>query len=401
MSGLQSRRAILAVVFASLTTGCVVPRGSQSRLRASSRAALDVIPPTPRLLWTTPLAGWGRPAVRDDSVYSLSRAHELVSLDKTTGAVRWRRPLPLANGEYSRFPMGSVVESTADAVVVGDYDVLAVDRPTGRLMWRFSPGDGYAPGVYLGTVTEDSVYTGSPGGRLHAIDMSDGRSRWSLPLEESQQTTVYQPIVDRGIAFAGFSVFERPTQGGVVAVEARTGIERWRAYFREQSAGAGARNTAWAGGPVTWNHLVVAAASTGSIYSFDRRNGSLVLSMASPQTADVAQDFRPMVVIGNSLVVGSLTGLVVAYRLPSFQERWRYSPTEAGSVLFGMTADGNSVLVPYAGGRLVRLDMEDGRVRWTAQHESGGFVWPPMVDGRRVFAVGETSVTAFRREERR
>ena len=152
---------------------------------------------------------------------------------------------------------------------------------------------------------------------------------------------------------------------------------------------------------MTWNHLVVAAASTGSIYSFDRRNGSLVLSMASPQTADVAQDFRPMVVIGNSLVVGSLTGLVVAYRLPSFQERWRYSPTEAGSVLFGMTADGNSVLVPYAGGRLVRLDLEDGRVRWTAQHESGGFVWPPTVDSRRVFAVGETSVTAFRREERR
>jgi outer membrane protein assembly factor BamB len=397
MSGPQSRRAILAVVFASLTTGCVL----SGRFRASSRAALDVIPPTPRLLWTVPLAGWGRPAVRDDSVYSLSRAHELVSLDKTTGAVRWRRPLPLANGEYSRFPMGSVVESTADAVVVGDYDVLALDRPTGRLMWRFSPGDGYAPGVYLGTVTEDSVYTGSPGGRLHAIDMSDGRSRWSLPLEESHQTTVYQPIVDRGIAFAGFTVFERATQGGVVAVEARTGIERWRAYFREPSAGAGARNTAWAGGPVTWNHLVVAAASTGSIYSFDRRNGSLVLSMASPQTADVAQDFRPMVVIGNSLVVGSLTGLVVAYRLPSFQERWRFAPTEAGSVLFGMTADGNSVLVPYAGGRLVRLDMEDGRVRWTAQHESGGFVWPPTVDGRRVFAVGETSVTAFRREERR
>jgi hypothetical protein len=61
-----------------------------------------------------------------------------------------------------------------------------------------------------------------------------------------------------------------------------------------------------------------------------------------------------------------------------------------------MTADGNSVLVPYAGGRLVRLDLEDGRVRWTEQPESGGFVWPPTVDGRRVFTVGETSITAFR-----
>ena len=108
-----------------------------------------------------------------------------------------------------------------------------------------------------------------------------------------------------------------------------------------------------------------------------------------------------MAVIGDSLVVGSLTGLVVAYRLPSFRERWRYSPPESGSVLFGMTADGNSVLVPYAGGRLVRLDIEDGRVRWTMQRESGVFAWPPVVDIRHVYSVGATSVTAFRREERR
>ena len=149
---------------------------------------------------------------------------------------------------------------------------------------------------------------------------------------------------------------------------------------------------------MTWNHLVVAAASTGSMYSFDRRNGSLVLSIASPQTTDVAQDFRPMVVIGNSLVVGSLTGLVVAYRLPSFQERWRYSPSEAGSVLFGMTADGHSVLVPYAGGRLVRLDLKDGRVRWTAR-QPGAYAWPPVVDDRHVYTVGKTAVTVFRKED--
>jgi outer membrane protein assembly factor BamB len=106
-----------------------------------------------------------------------------------------------------------------------------------------------------------------------------------------------------------------------------------------------------------------------------------------------------MVVIRDSLVVGSLTGLVVAYRLPSFRERWRYSPPESGSVLFGMTADRNSVLVPYAGGRLVRLDPDNGRVRWTTQRESGVFTWPPAVDDRHVYTVGETSVTAFRKED--
>ena len=389
MVGHQSRRAILAVAFTSVTTGCVMTR----RLDA-----LDTVSPTPTTLWTTPLAGWGRPAVRDDSVYALSRVRELVSLDKATGNVRWRRPLPLANSAESRFPMGSVVESTATAVIVGDYDVLALDRRTGRLVWRFSPQDGYAPGMYLGVVTEDSAYTGSPGGWLHAIEMSNGRARWALPLDEGPQTTVYQPIVDRGIVFAGFTVFERPTRGGVVAVDARTGVERWRMHFPVPPGGAGKRNAAWAGGPVSWNHLVIAAASTGSIYSFDRRDGSLILSMAGPQP-DVAQDFRPMVVIGNSLVAGSLTGLVVAYQLPSFRERWRYSPSEAGSVLFGMTADVNSVLVPYAGGRLIRLSLHDGHVQWSSRRESGVFAWPPAVDGRHVYTVGETSVTALRKED--
>ena len=365
--------------------------------RSSSVPA--ALPPSPTQLWTTPLAGWGRPAVRDDALYSLTRAHELVSLDKTTGSIRWRRPLPQAKGESSRFPMGSVVESTTKAVVVGDYDVLALDRRTGRLMWRFSPEDGYAPGVYLGAVTEDSVYTGSPGGRLHSIDMSNGRSRWSLPLEENQPTTVYQPIVDRGIVLAGFTVFGRPATGGIIAVEARTGIERWRAHFPDQSVSVGKRNAAWAGGPVTWSHLVIVAASTGSIFAFDRRDGSVVHSIASPQMANVAQDFLPMVVVRDDLVVGSLTGLVVVYRLPSFQERWRYSPSEPGSVLFGMTADRNAVLVPYAGGRVVGLDLDSGRVRWTTSRASGVFAWPPAVDGRHLYTVGETSVTAFRKED--
>jgi len=387
MFGLPSRRALLAAVLASLTTGCIVTR---------RQGPIDVIPSTPTLLWTAPLAGWGRPAVRGDSVYALSRVHELVSLDKTTGVIRWRRPLPLANGMDSSFPMGSVVESTTDTVIVGDYDVLALDVRTGRLRWRFSPADGYAPGVYLGAVTDDSVYTGSPGGRLHAIDTANGQPRWSLRFDEGRQATVYQPIVDRGIVLAGFSAFGRPTRGGVVAVDARTGVERWRAHFPAPSEDAGERSTGWAGGPVAWNDLVIATASTGSIYALDRRTGSLVLSMASTQAADVAQDFRPMVVTRDSLVVGSLTGLVVAYRLPLFRERWRYSPSEAGSVLFGMTATGNSVLVPYAGGRLVGLDLNDGHVRWTVPRESDVFAWPPAIDGRHVFTVGKTSVAALR-----
>ena len=53
--------------------------------------------------------------------------------------------------------------------------------------------------MYLGVVTEDSAYTGSPGGQLHAIDMSNGRSRWSLPLKESRSEELVGDAVQRGL----------------------------------------------------------------------------------------------------------------------------------------------------------------------------------------------------------
>src|SRR5215213_9335748 len=104
MNALQSSSVLLGAVLSTVTAACFGP----VRMHAPSQAAFElaeVPPPKPTLLWTTPLVGWGRPSVRDDSVYSLTRAHEMVSLDKLTGAVRWRRPLPLANGAYSGFPM--------------------------------------------------------------------------------------------------------------------------------------------------------------------------------------------------------------------------------------------------------------------------------------------------------
>lgn len=388
MNGCRSRSLLAGVVAASLAASC-------SGYRGGIEAVSGISPRTPARLWSTHLPGWGRPTVRGDSLYLLSRAGEVVSLDKATGAVRWRHPSPLDTAGRA-FPQGSLVASNDTTVVAGDYEVLAFSRRTGRLLWQFSPDDGHGPGVYLGVITRDSAFTGSPGGRLHAIDVANGRRRWSLSVMDRNNATVYQPIVDRDLALAGFTEFDRPLRGGVVAVDARTGVERWRRHFWHEPPGDTGRNNAWAGGPVTWRNLVIAAASSGSIYAFDRLSGTLRRRIESPMP-DASQDLLPLVVSRDTLVVGSLTGLVVAYELPSFQERWRYAPAATGSVLFGMTAAGDSVLVPYAGGRIVRLDLDSGRVRWTIPRHTSSFVWPPGVDDRNVYVVGETSVTAFRK----
>ena len=388
MNGCRSRGVLVGFVAASLAASC-------SGYRVGVEAVSEISPHTPARLWTTPLPGWGRPTVRGDALYLLSRAGEVVALDKATGSVRWRHPSPL-NTAGRAFPQGSLVASNDTTVVAGDYEVLAFSRRSGRLLWQFSPDDGYGPGVYLGVITRDSAFTGSPGGRLHSIDISNGQRRWSLSVMDRSDATVYQPIVDRDLALAGYTVFDRPLGGGVVAVDARTGVERWRRRFWHEPPGDTGRNNAWAGGPVTWRDLVIAAASSGSIYAFDRLSGTLRHRIESPMP-DASQDLLPLVVSRDTLVVGSLTGLVVAYELPSFQERWRYAPAAASSVLFGLTAAADSVLVPYAGGRIVKLDLDNGRVRWTIPRHTSSFVWPPGVDDRSVYVVGEMSVTAFRK----
>lgn len=388
MTGSRSRGVLAGFVAASLAAGC-------SGYRVGVEAVSELSPHTPARLWTTPLPGWGRPTVRGDSLYLLSRAGEVVSLDKATGAVRWRHPSPLDTAGRA-FPQGSLVASNDTTVVAGDYEVLAFGRRTGRLLWQFSPEDGYGPGLYLGVITSESAFTGSAGGRLHSIDLSNGRRRWSLSVAEHGDATVYQPIVDRDLVLAGFTEFARPSTGGVVAVDARTGVERWRRRFWHARPGDTGRNNAWAGGPVTWRNLVIAAASSGWIYAFDRLNGTLRRRIETPMP-DASQDLLPLVVSRDTLIVGSLTGLVVAYELPSFHERWRYAPAATSSVLFGMTAAADSVFVPYAGGRIVRLDVDSGRARWTIPRHTNSFVWPPGVDDRSVYVVDETSVTAFRK----
>lgn len=340
-------------------------------------------------LWHVEGQGWGTPAADASTVYFLAKTHEVIALDGGTGARRWSAH----TGEPGAATSGSTLFLVGDLVIAADYNVLAFDRRDGALRWRFTPVDGYAPGIYLGGPAGDLLFAGSPAGRIYAIDHRTGSARWSTLIEDDRQTTVYQPVTDGDLVAAGYTTFAAPNTGGIVVLDARTGEERWRAAF-PQSGGASI-DAGWAGGPVLTEDLVIAVSADGIVYAFDRRTGTIRWTLpkwsAQPNAtvgpaAPRDRDFRPLTRSGGRLFVGSLSGDVLAYDIDDRTERWRYTSARNGSIAFRMTSDDRFVYVPYVDGCLVVLDIADGRERWRTSERFAGFTWPPAVLGDRVYA---------------
>jgi hypothetical protein len=82
-------------------------------------------------------------------------------------------------------------------------------------------------GNYLGAVAGGRIY--QPAGRIYAIDAvteySMGRS-----VAEDRQTLVFE-LPQTSLVVAGYSVSTAPNSGGVIALNAKTGVERWQSAF--------------------------------------------------------------------------------------------------------------------------------------------------------------------------
>ena len=188
------------------------------------------------------------PAVVGDTVYAAGD-NELYAFDATAGRQRWRL-------DFDGLPCQctpadpAVAEGLVYVVGGGDFTTLyAVDAATGRQRWRF---DTNGPSLTSPVVADGLVYVGggaatnrasvAGGGRFYAVDAATGTQRWSAEIGVSGPPavaagTVYVPVGD---AFIPNTENVRPTgaAGGVLALEAATGAERWTATLPGPAATA-------------------------------------------------------------------------------------------------------------------------------------------------------------------
>lgn len=343
--------------------------------------------PTPHVVWHVAGEGRGTPTVTGADAYFLSKRHEVVAVDMTTGRVRWRRSV--GSGADT---MGARLIATPSGVVVGDYDVVALDRE-GRERWRFAPEDGYGAGVYLGAFGRGLLFAGSPSGKVFAIDERTGGERWSSAVGDIRDGTVVAPVVDGSLVFVGVRAREGVARGAVAAFDMETGRERWHRVLpspADPSIVAGL-----AGGPLVAAEDVVVASGDGVVHLFDRLTGRYrgrLPPVREPPggLVPLSQDYRALAANGRLLFVGSLSGLVVAYDLDTRRERWRQRPLGA-SIAFGLASDDKVVYVPYLSGHLVALRVADGATRWQTTGPPGGFGWVPASSGECVLAASSSA----------
>ena len=354
---------------------------------AAAAAQQRIGPVVPKPLWHVSGEARSGPAADSSHAYFVTKQHDVVAVDVNTGDVRWRRP----TGERGETYLLAHVAIAGDVLVVGDYDLVGLSRDTGEELWRFVPSDGHAPGLYLGSTTDQDVLTGSPAGRVYSVAAKTGKPRWSTLVSDFHGTTVYEPSLHGGTVIAGYTEFSMPIRGGVVALAADSGRILWKRAFPPPNRPELPNN--FGGGPVIAGDVVLAANGNGLIHAFALDSGEpkwVIPRAKAPPGSLIAPewDHRGLTVAGDTLVSGSLTGVITGYDLANHAERWRFIDPFQVSTASGITSANGVAYVPYYGGVIVALDVRTGTELWRTGDWKMGLVWKPAFSGQRIILSG-------------
>lgn len=179
---------------------------------------------TGRDAWTQSLPDslTGGPAVVDDRLLVATREPDAtVYAFHQDGTPIWQTPLSIA--PYT--PVSA--DSDGVFVTAADGTLVALDPRDGRKRWATSiaqPYEGDSPPIQ-GTPALDADHLYAPGidASLYAIDRTDGSTAWTTALMESEYgNALPSPAVTESTVYASTH------HGGLIALAASDGHERWR-----------------------------------------------------------------------------------------------------------------------------------------------------------------------------
>ncbi|MEW6490923.1 MAG: PQQ-binding-like beta-propeller repeat protein, partial [Thermodesulfobacteriota bacterium] len=148
-------------------------------LRQSALLAVDAR--TGTVLWRFPTSTqiFSTPAVAGGAVYFHARNDHVYALRAEDGGLLWKTPAPSLQSEAAAFQdMAKSSPAVAEAAVyVGvDRELVALDRETGRVLWR-TPTQGRVDSSPL--VVGSTVYVGSDDRSVYGLDAGTGAVRWT------------------------------------------------------------------------------------------------------------------------------------------------------------------------------------------------------------------------------
>lgn len=324
------------------------------------------------------------PVVAGGVVYTIDAA-ATVQATSTSGQPLWTSSLVPAT-ESARDASGGGLAFGAGRVFAtnGFGRISALDPATGAVIWTQKLD---APGGAAPTVAGDLVYVASRDGRGWALEVDNGRIRFSLDGAPSDAGFGGGP----GVAVNDELAIIPYPSGQILAAFRNGGLQRWSSSVSGERAGraAAAAATDVSGDPVISGSRVYAGNASGRLVAVDIENGDRIWTAREGALS-------PVVVAGGSVfLVSDLNELVRldaatgsriwGTQLPTFRER---RPGRQRSVFshYGPVLASGRLIVASSDGALRAFDPVSGGL--VAQAElPGGAASNPVIAGGTLYVV--------------
>ena len=230
------------------------------------------------------------------------------------------------------------------------------------LFWRQDLGSAITS---TAAIVDGRVYVGTNGHGVFALDLRSGRRLWTHPLEAAVSAS---PCVKNGRVFVGDG------DGVVHAIDAASGEGLWTFAAEGEIASS----------PVVVGDDLLVASYDGKLYCLAAATGE------ERWTSDMEQEINPTPSVGDGgvLIAGCRSGLVRLVELATGSKTFEIEIE--GAILGSPARSGHLAVVPTYGGKVVCLDLAEGRTAWEFKAEQAGvsFHASPAVVGQRVIVAG-------------
>jgi len=309
---------------------------------------------TAQLNWQVSLGGSGgagfAPSVRADAVYAAATDGTLVSVDPATGRQRWR--------SNAAKPLSAGVGADASVLLVGTNkgEVLAFDA-SGKPLWQAKvPSEVSGPPK----LADGTAIVWSLDGKIFGLSAADGSRKWVYQ-RTTPPLTVRRfagGIVDRGGLFTG-------TPGGkLLAINVATGALAWEGNVATPKGATELERLADVTSlPVVDERQVCAAAYLGRVACFDALRGTLTWSRDFGSLGGLALDNRYIYLSDDKGAIQALdktTGASV-WKQDKLSQRFPSGPVVVGDYLGVVDIEGYLHLLDRNDGSLVGRLATDGK----------------------------------------
>jgi outer membrane protein assembly factor BamB len=357
---------------------------------ARTHLAFFPVRPPYRRIWTVRTGYYIEfpPAVAYGRVFVAQLKGRFFAIDAKTGEIIWQKRFRGCTAASPTVSDGVIYQPYVPAPC--DYGprrrgrgfIVAMRIRGGRQLWRFRVTSESS------LLLRDGVlYFGSWDKHVYALRVHDRKVLWRFRADDE---------VNSSPAYAGGSIFVGSNGGSLYALDARTGRLRWRA--RSFSSRRWGREQFYATPTVAYGRVFVGN-SDGFEYAFGATTGRLLWARRIGNYV-----YSAAAIWRRTVYVGSYDGGLYALDAATGDVKWKY---QAASAVHGApTVIGDAVYFSSCGtcGHRGRRAAKLGaRKTYAVNARTGKLVWsfpdgrysPVVADSERLYVVGNTRVHGF------